>query len=256
MMDDDIWLPLRHELERWKKAKLRPLFWLRDDDAVEPTPALDRLLALTRAHAVPVALAVIPAGAGKALAARLEEAPNATAVVHGWSHANHAAAGEKKQELGAHRPVDEVTRELRQGVARCAELFPGNFAPVLVPPWNRIDGNLIRCLPGLGFKALSVFGAANAADGEILPHINTHVDLMDWHGTRCGRPHGELVAAIVEQMQLRYEAGGGAIGILTHHLVHDEGAWTFLERLFAITANDEGNDWASIRDLMVQRSMT
>ena len=74
-------------------------FWLRDDDAVEPTVALDRLLGLTGEFAVPVTLAVIPAFTGEALARRLEAAPHAAVAVHGWSHKNHAPAGQKNRSL-------------------------------------------------------------------------------------------------------------------------------------------------------------
>ena len=35
------------ELARWKAAGHAPAFWWRDDDARRPTPALDRLLALS-----------------------------------------------------------------------------------------------------------------------------------------------------------------------------------------------------------------
>ncbi|TIT57545.1 MAG: polysaccharide deacetylase, partial [Mesorhizobium sp.] len=61
MTSDQIWQPLVEELARWQRAGRKAEFWLRDDDAVDPTPALDRLLDLTRQFAVPVTLAVIPA---------------------------------------------------------------------------------------------------------------------------------------------------------------------------------------------------
>ncbi len=105
MSESQIWQPLLSELAGWERAGRKADFWLRDDDAVEPTAALDRLLTLTEKYGVPVALAVIPAFTGAALAKRLDEAPHAVVAVHGWSHENHAAAGEKKQELGsASRP--------------------------------------------------------------------------------------------------------------------------------------------------------
>ena len=48
MSASTIWEPLAEELERWRLAGRRADFWLRDDDAVEPTAELDRLLGLTR----------------------------------------------------------------------------------------------------------------------------------------------------------------------------------------------------------------
>ena len=38
------WSPLTKELSLWSKAGLAPQLWLRDDDAIAPSEALDRLL--------------------------------------------------------------------------------------------------------------------------------------------------------------------------------------------------------------------
>ena len=99
---DPVWQPLLSELARWTDAGRAADFWLRDDDAVEPTAALDRLLGLTGASAIPVTLAVIPAFTGEPLASRLAGEPHVTVGVHGWAHRNHASEGQKKQELGHH----------------------------------------------------------------------------------------------------------------------------------------------------------
>ena len=58
-------------------------FWLRDDDAIEPTPKLDQLLALADGFAVPLTLASIPASSGKALAERLFSEERVSVAVHG-----------------------------------------------------------------------------------------------------------------------------------------------------------------------------
>ncbi|TJV74750.1 MAG: polysaccharide deacetylase, partial [Mesorhizobium sp.] len=68
---------------------------------------------------------------------------------------------------------------------------------------------------------------------------------MDWHGTRGCRDHGLLVQAIIAQLH-----GGEPVGLLTHHLVHDESAWLFLERLFTVTAQTEACAWLPIRTLI------
>ena len=81
-----------------------------------------------------------------------------TPVVHGWSHENHAPDGQKKQELGPHRPLEAVLGELARGFETIAGLFGDRMAPVLVPPWNRIDIALIPHLAAVGFRALSTFG--------------------------------------------------------------------------------------------------
>ena len=79
--------------------------WLRDDDAVDPTGALDTLLDLCESFSVPVTLAVIPETTTRRLAQHLDASDIAQVAVHGWSHTNYAGDGQKKQELGLHREL-------------------------------------------------------------------------------------------------------------------------------------------------------
>jgi hypothetical protein len=243
---DPAWQPLLTELARWSRAGRVASFWLRDDDAVKPSAALDRLLGLTGKFAVSVTLAAIPAFTGEPLANRLAEAPWVTVAVHGWSHANYAPDGEKKQELGMHRALDVVLNDLKDGLSRIARLHGRRAIPMLVPPWNRIDASLMPHLAGLGFTALSVFGPARPA---AIPMINSNVDLMDWHGTRRCRDQTVLVGEIIDQLDRGFH-GGDPVGVLAHHLVHDDGAWAFLERLFEITARHEACRWQSVSELI------
>ncbi|EJZ19238.1 hypothetical protein RCCGEPOP_21362, partial [Rhizobium sp. Pop5] len=111
MSDSMAWEPLRRELDRWQAAGRVARLWLRDDDAIEPTPDLEMLMALTGESQVPLTLAVIPGLTGEALAARLAEEANIAVAVHGWSHTNHAGPEGKKQELGGERPVEIVLGE-------------------------------------------------------------------------------------------------------------------------------------------------
>ncbi|MDO1582921.1 polysaccharide deacetylase family protein [Rhizobium oryzicola] len=220
--------------------------WLRDDDAVEPTDALEMLLTLTATHAVPLTLAVIPEHTGQALAERLDRESHLTVTVHGWSHHNYAPSSEKKQELGLHRPLDQVLRELAAGRQKLAELHGTRFTPTLVPPWNRIAPTVVKQLQEIGYEALSVFGREKSGP---LPLLNTHLDIMDWHGTRGGRDadvlFAELAGLISQPDPLK------AIGVLTHHLVHDEKAWWFLERLFALTADHPACRWQRSETLLL-----
>jgi len=218
-------------------------FWLRDDDAIEPSALLERLLALSGSHAIPLTLAAIPACSGEALAKRLACASHVTIAVHGWSHTNHAMPGEKKQELGIHRPVEQILSELSQGFNRLADLHGQQFVPLLVPPWNRIAPLIVEALFNLGYRGLSTFGAASPGPIAI---INTHVDLIDWKGSRGGRAHDTLVAELIEQIT----RNTAPIGLLTHHLVHDSVAWQFLEQLFAITCDHAGCQWVSVKDYL------
>lgn len=213
-------------------------FWLRDDDATEPSPALDRLLALD----LPVVLAVIPSGAGQALADRLADAAGVLVAQHGWAHANHAGAGEKKQELGAHRPLDAVTAELAAGFARLSALFGPRFLPLMVPPWNRIAPRVVRALPGLGFRALSVYGAPRPAP---LAVVNPVLDPIDWRGTRGCHAPDLIDRALAQAVQ-----AGGPVGVLTHHLAHRKDVWRFLAALKAATVAHPAAAWVSVADLV------
>lgn len=255
MTEDGVWQPLRDELARWINASRSVQFWLRDDDAVKPTEALERLLTLSNDYEVPVLLAVIPSLTGAPLADRLKSERFAAVATHGWSHENHAGSGEKKQELGSHRPLKVVLHELDEGRNHLAKLFPNHALPILVPPWNRIDSSLLPHLNSVGFAALSVFGRRKTGQKDHISVVNAHIDLIDWHGTRGCRDHKELVTEMVKEMRDRFEDDDNTIGILGHHLVHDESAWIFLKTLFSITIETGGCRWVSAAEL-IQRSIT
>lgn len=235
------WAPVIDVLQRRTSEGKRARFWLRDDDAVEPTAALERLLTLCNNAGIPLVLAVIPEPTGESLAGCLKNTGNVSVVVHGWAHRNHAGPGEKKQELGLHRGAETVLSELKEGLAKLKTLHGERAVPMLVPPWNRIAPPLIPELERSGFEALSTYGPPKAAPIRI---VNCNVDLIDWHGTRRCQDHAMLANMIAEQME-RMEP----VGILGHHLVHDESAWLFLEQLFSLTRSFEV-EWLSGRELL------
>lgn len=217
--------------------------WLRDDDAVEPTPALERFLGLCEQFAIPVTLAVIPAPTGEALVACLDQRSDVDVAVHGWAHENHAGPNEKKRELGLHRPLDLVLQELREGLIKLHTLHGDRFVPMLVPPWNRIDAGVVAHLPQLGYGALSVYGPEEESS---LPLLNTHVDVIDWRGTRGGKDHDMLFADIAMRIRRAHDTGR-MTGILTHHLDHDDSVWAFLRSLFELTSTHPACRWRSSR---------
>ena len=225
-------LPLTAAALAARDAEGRPgRFWLRDDDAVTDTPALERLIGWSQRARAPVLLAVIPAQADEALARRLASAPLLIPCQHGLSHANHAPAGEKSAEFGPHRPLIAMIRDIEHGRALMRARFGVRAAPVFVPPWNRITADLAVPLAALGFTALSTFGPPRLALAPGMAEINTDLDIIDWRGGRCGRPLPELDAELA-----RHLAGAEAepTGILTHHLAHDAAAWDFLDALIAL----------------------
>ena len=112
------WRILSEELDAWAAAGRAATLWWRDDDAVEPSAALERLLGLAAARDVPIALAAIPARASEALARGIETAgARVTLLQHGYAHRNHAPATKKKVAT-IHVATTFRPRAIRQYLAR------------------------------------------------------------------------------------------------------------------------------------------
>ena len=230
--------------ERGRKVR----FWWRDDDAIEPTPALERMLELANRHDVDLALAVIPKDATEALAERLKEEPHALVLQHGWQHRNFQRKdlGEKAAELGSRRDPDALMAELTEGRNRLQSLFGDKFLPAMVPPWNRIAPGISRRLPGIGLSGLSTFTWHNFPRAH---QVQSHVDILKWK--KSVRFIGWRSAHLRFDLQLtrRRNTGREPLGLLTHHLVHDEASFEFLEVFLEIAAHHEGAEWPSVRRL-------
>ena len=210
-------------------ARRKPVFWLRDDDAVAVTPALERLLAF----GIPVALAVIPDLAEPGLFEK-----DAAFMQHGCDHRNRAAPGEKKTEFPAGETIPAALERLRRSHYPIRSLGKGKVLPLLAPPWNRMRRELATRLPGIGIQGFSAYGQEENLPG--LKQVNTHVDIVAWKDGK--RFIGDDEAA---RLAMTYVAQDKPIGWLTHHAVHDEAAWNFLERLFALP----GPRWVSAAEL-------
>ncbi|KZM47528.1 polysaccharide deacetylase family protein [Labrenzia sp. OB1] len=223
-------------------------FWWRDDDAVEPTPALERMLDLAGRHGVDIALAVIPKDATRALADRLCDEPHAHVLQHGWQHKNFQRKdlGEKAAELGSRRDPQELMGQLAEGKARLEDLFGDKLIAAMVPPWNRIDAEISRRLPEIGLPGLSTFTWHNFPRAH---QVQSHVDIIKWKkqvrfiGWESARLRFDL------QLARRRNTGREPLGLLTHHLAHDEGCFEFLEEFLAIAAHHEGAEWPDVKGL-------
>jgi hypothetical protein len=225
--------------------------WWRDDDAVEPSPALDTLLAAANRHAVPLALAVIPEPAVPALGERLaNESDTIVVFQHGFAHRNHAPKGEKAAELGVHRPPAAVMAELGHGRVKLEDLFGARFLPVLTPPWNRIAADIAARRRAAGLLGLTTFARMHADDPAC---INTHVDIIDWKGGRCFAGYGKMLKVLEEEIGRR--AGGAGkgdpepLGLLTHHLDHDDGCRDFIDVFLSATAGHPAVRWPPLAEL-------
>lgn len=241
------WTPLDTELARWREQELTLPLWWRDDDAIATTPALTRLHDLARHLDMPVHLAVIPAGAEDTLISSI--GTHLIPVVHGWAHENHARWYQKKAEFGEHRPRDQMQAETELGLCRLRALFGDALVPMFVPPWNRLDPNLLAALPRQGYRILSAFTPRdNASAAPGLAQINTHLDPINWRAGKALHDPDTLIAQVARQLTDRREGRADPeepYGILTHHLVHDSAIWDFTEALLSRLLQGPSHVWTA-----------
>jgi hypothetical protein len=225
------WSVLETELALWRRAGLSLPLWWRDDDAVAPSPALEQLTEMASALGLSAHLAVIPKHAKPDLADFCAGTDLLVPVVHGWSHENHAAEGQKKSEFGQSR--NAALAEAAAGLARMDDLFGTEMLPIFVPPWNRIAPEVIAGLPSLGYIGLSTYTPRPAREVIAgLVQINTHIDPINWRGGGGLRSPEAVLAELVNTLKDRRKGAtdlSEPLGFLSHHLVHDAAIWDFTQ---------------------------
>ena len=232
-----MWNKLTEELDRWYQAELTATFWWRDDDAIEATCALDRLIKETTLAQAPLLLASIPLHANSTLVNTLIEHKHIVIAQHGYAHINHAPRGQGlgAWEMGLHRGEQAVVDDLKQGYKFLSELFPDKLIPVVVPPWNRIDSSLFTAMYELGYKGVSAFGALDKIELDSgMIQINCHCDPIKWKGGPHFTGVEKSIAMICEHLTQRRNklvAVDEPTGLLTHHLDMDKQSWQFVVRL-------------------------
>ena len=214
--------------------------WIRDDDAGGMTSPLASLLNICRKAQVPVALAVIPAKLEPSLAVELRPYPFVTVMQHGFSHTSNAMPGRKKIELGGMLTADKVIGLLADGRSVLEHRMPDRLVPVLVPPWNRIDDDVIPQLTELGFCGLSTFADDQRGKPFGLVHINTHVDPIAWRDDRSFDTPAALIVKLTEAIRT---AAGAPIGMLTHHLDMGEAAFETLTMVVGALRRHTKVEW-------------
>lgn len=248
------WRDLDEELDRWRDDGRQATLWWRDDDATDRTQALERLFKVARPTGVDIGLAVIPAAAGDNLGRELRGRDRVTVWQHGYAHVNHLAGSGKAVECGGSANRERLLADLAAGRERLEGLFGERFRAVLVPPWNRIDEDVVGRLGESGFHGLSLFGRRPgplAAPG--VAYVNSHCDVLRWK-EKPARFTGtaKAVGQIVEHLAAR-RAGTAdaneATGLLTHHLAHDEAAWDFLGEFVARTRAHPAVRWVGAADV-------
>ncbi len=246
------WRRLDAALKSFRREGRAARLWWRDDDAEIVTPQLNRLAERAEAHAIPLTLAVVPAGASKELRSVLARGDNWTALVHGFAHKNYAPHSEKRAEFGDHRPIKRMCDELRMGLDRLQAILPDHGRAVLVPPWNRIAPGLLPRLQPIGYVAVSTFGPRPRK--AVLPTLNSHVDIMNWRTRRFAGTETvlEKLIGLLEAQARVANDPGEPIGLLTHHRQHDRAAEVFLDRLAVHIDKSDGARWIGFDEALAE----
>jgi len=241
------WNWLDRELDRWSESGQRADFWWRDDDAVNVGHELEYLLQLSETRACPLSLAVIPANLDPRLANYLQNYPLTSVMQHGYSHQSHAEPGTRKLELGGSRSTTDLISDLERGFDIMQHQFAGRFTPVLVPPWNRIDKRVTERLTNMGFIGISTMRVRRkASPAPGLLQVNTHLDPINWRHQRGFIGLYPAIAILVQHLAARrsgYRDIAEPTGILSHHLVHNDAVWRFLDDLFAFLNEHPAVNW-------------
>jgi len=230
------WWRLKAELGRWRRAGRRPVLWWRDDDARAVTPQLRRLLVhVTRADA-PLCLAVIPEQVDPQLCAVLAPYPRIAVLQHGFAHLN--GAGSPPSEFSPDEEPAAVAGRLAVGWSRL-DGFRRRL-PVYVPPWNMLTPNVVAALALSGHRGVSAWGELSRP-----ARVDAHLDLLRWRGGPRFAGRGRALARLTALLEQRRRQGLWLepIGLLTHHLAHDEAAWRFLDDLLLFPPLRDNVEW-------------
>jgi peptidoglycan/xylan/chitin deacetylase (PgdA/CDA1 family) len=230
------WTPLREEFAKWRTKRLVLPIWWRDDDAVDGSDQLDRLIDLSREVEVPVHLAIIPREAKPALVERIRDEDHIFPIVHGWGHRNQAAPGEDRSEFSINRPLADNKEEAQEALRKLRLLLPGKVLPVFVPPWNHIDDELLGMLADLGYKVLSTCDPRTVEVNEAgLKQINTQLDPIAWRDNEQLHAQEYITGKLLTNLKRRRQGkddNGEPFGLLTHHRAMNEDVWDFTRQFW------------------------
>lgn len=257
----ETWQSVVRELDLWQDRGLRAKFWVRDDDAHEMSPQLAHLHHFADVHNIKIGLAVIPGRMNTDFADVLAGMRNRFhPMCHGWTHADYGPPG-KPGEFGDDRPFSNLCSDAERAYAAFSGYF-GSIPVIFVPPNGRITPALREALPRIGFAAVSTgrsdlehkvfrmssflpwMPAVTITDSAAPPRLDVHIDVIDWN-RKMARDSKSVATEIVDNLRFRrrgFLRAHRPIGLLTHHLVHDDKIWQLcnelLDTLFAHKAVD------------------
>ena len=185
------WRSLEDEIARWRDAGRTVEFSGRDDDADRADRARSSSSSKLSAQgaAAPLALAV---DSTRREARALREACARCVLLHGTDHRNLAPPrARRKTEFSL--PTRPGRLPLGAGSSAPASCLTRSspdraFLPVLAPPWNRFR-RLAAAVRSLPYRACTGSFELRAARGCAIrrrgsTEVNTHIDIIDWRGTR------------------------------------------------------------------------
>jgi len=244
---NEYWIKLGESLRDASDGGCRITLFFRDDDAAEDIPPLRRLLSLFETREIAINFAVIPGLLTTECARLLGAAPSGQPKLievnqHGWRHENHETTG-RKCEFGPARDYQQQLEDIRAGRARLEEMLGSAFYTVFTPPWNRYCDATCQALIDLGFHAISDIESSHTVKlSAALRRIPATLDIIDWRSSRDLKPVDLLLTELIRQIQQSGQKGqpeganspkSATIGILLHHRVMSEAAFSFIDRLLA-----------------------
>ncbi len=228
---------------RLRRAENRSFyFWLRDDDAYQSTPELERLLNLSETFSIPVALSVIPYKLEESLPALLKNRPQCTVIQHGFQHHNYGKGTGLSGEFQEHRHLSKMVEDLQLGKRILEKQFGSQFLPVFVPPWNQIAESVIHELPKYNYVGMSRFGTETQS--YVLKIQNCQLDLLKWKPKAHFAGREKCLNILCEAL----ESKNTYIGLLTHHQDHDPEANVFFDELLQFLKK-ENCHWKSVSEV-------
>ncbi|MGL4974469.1 MAG: polysaccharide deacetylase family protein, partial [Bosea sp. (in: a-proteobacteria)] len=95
----------------------------------------------------------------------------------------------------------------------------------------------------------STFGTIQH-DVPELAQLNCHVDLIDWRGGRKGRSLAWVASELAAALTASRMGNREPVGLLAHHLDHEEVTWSVLEQLGALIADHPAAQWVSATEAL------
>ncbi|OAF13579.1 hypothetical protein AYJ54_43395 [Bradyrhizobium centrolobii] len=260
-----LWDDARQELDVWAASKLKARFWIRDDDAFEPSPSLERLRDVSVRFDTRIGLAIIPGKITPGLQEFLaENVHQFYPMCHGWKHVNYNL-GKKPAEFGPDRPISNMIADTEFALHSFKECFSSS-QPIFVPPFNRITPALIKTLPRVGFAGVSLMpsylerkllqlnsrmqwrGIVRMPEFKDGLRIDVHLDVIDWKARTAQRTNvvSDLLVQQLRGRRLGLVQPDAPIGLLTHHLEHDEPVWHALDGMLDFLRSHESVEFIDV----------